>query len=259
MSQNSIAARSAISPQRFKIALSPDVTTPDWSVVTSSIVGDVLEAVFETSDWEERWADLDEDEDLTRRAILKTYALRGHAPSIDELASTTGLTADQVQNQIVKLAARDMVVLDLNGKSIIGAYPFIDRKTEHRVYVGDITVNAMCAIDALGTGAMLGVDVMVKSACRHCGTPVQFQTREQGEALVDYAPAETKVWAGIQYSDKCAADSLCKVMAFFCSNEHLDVWQASQGDQANGFRLSMQEGFQLGKAIFRPLLASHQH
>ena len=45
--------------ERIEIAIRPGVTTPDWSVVTSETVREALGAIFETCDWEERWAGLD--------------------------------------------------------------------------------------------------------------------------------------------------------------------------------------------------------
>ncbi len=242
--------------ERLEITVRPGVTTPDWSAVTSETVREALGAIFETCDWEERWAGLDDAQDRTRRAILEAYPRIGHAPSIEELALTTGFAPDQVRGLVAKLAARDMVVLDRDGATIAGAYPFVDRDTEHRVHLGETVINAMCAIDALGTGAMLGIDVVVESSCRSCGTPIRVQTLEKGAALADYSPTDAVVWTGIQYTNRCAADSLCTVMAFFCSGAHLDSWRASQGSESRGFRLSMDEGFQMGKAIFMPLLAA---
>lgn len=241
---------------RLEISVRPGVTTPDWSVVTSGTVREALSAVFEACDWEDRWAGIDEDQDRTRRAVLKAYPRIGHAPSINELALSTGFAPDRVRGLIAKLAARDMVVLDPDGTTLVGAYPFIDRKTEHRVQLGDNTVHAMCAIDALGAGAMLGTDTAIVSACRSCGAPVRVRTRDKGTALSDHAPTSAVVWTGIQYADRCAADSLCTVMAFFCSDEHLESWRAAQEPVPKGYRLSMDEGLQMGKAIFMPLLAA---
>ncbi len=240
---------------RLEIAIRPGVTTPDWSVVSSGTVREALGAIFETCDWEQRWAGLDEAEDRTRRAILEAYPRTGHAPSIDELALSTGFAPEQVRDLIAKLAARDMVVLDRDGTTLAGAYPFIDRATEHRMKVGETVLHAMCAIDALGTGAMLGADVAIESACRFCGAPVRIETRDNGAVLEAYAPASAVVWSGIQYSNNCAADSLCTVMAFFCTDEHLQSWRDAQDRGTKGFRLALDEGLQMGKAIFKPLLA----
>ena len=45
-------------------------------------------------------------------------------------------------------------------------------------------------------------------------------------------------------------------MAFFCTDEHLQSWRDAQDRETKGFRLSMDEGLQVGKAIFMPLLAT---
>ncbi len=246
----------ATNARRVTIAVRPGVTIPDWSVVTSETVREALGAIFETCDWEARWAGLDDAEDRTQRAILEAYPRIGHAPSINELALTTGFASDRVRDLIAMLKARDMVVLDQDGKTLIGAYPFIDRNTEHRMRLGNTILNAMCAIDALGTGAMLGTDVVIESTCRSCSAPIRVETRDKGAALADHSPMGAVVWTGIQYANRCAADSLCTVMAFFCSDEHLDSWRDGQTPRANGFRLSMDEGLQMGKALFTPRLAS---
>ena len=149
-----LAAATEVPTARLAIAVRPGVTMPDWSAVTSGIVRDALAAVFETCDWRARWAGFDEAQDRTRRAILESYPRIGHAPTIGDLAQATGLAPDRLRDLIVGLAARDMVVLDADHATVIGAYPFIDRQTGHRVRLADIELNAMCAIDALGAGAI---------------------------------------------------------------------------------------------------------
>ena len=241
---------------RLAIAVRPGVTMPDWSAVTSGIVREALAAVFETCDWRARWAGFDEAQDRTRRAILDSYPRIGHAPTIGDLVEATGLAPDRLRDLIAGLAARDMVVLDADDATMIGAYPFIDRQTGHHLRLGEIQLNAMCAIDALGAGAMLGADTIIASACRDCGAPIRIETRQRGTALADHAPPGAVVWAGIRYADGCAAESLCTVMAFFCSEAHLESWRAGQDPAPRGFRLSPEEGLQMGKAIFMPLLAA---
>lgn len=238
-----------------RIAIRPGVTTPDWSDVTSGTVREALGAIFEICDWARRWAGLDAAEDRTRRAVLEAYARTGRAPSSNELALSTGFAPDRVRDLIAKLGARDMVVLDPDGIKLTGAYPFTDRATEHRMRLGETVLHAMCAIDALGAGAMLGTDVAIESACRFCGAPIRIETRDGGAALEACSPTSAVVWSGLQYSNRCAADSLCTVMAFFCADQHLESWRDGRDAEPKGFRLSINEGLQMGKAIFMPLLA----
>ncbi len=241
---------------RTGFAARPGVTTPDWSVVTSAIVAEALEDMFATCHWDRRWAGFGADLDRTRRAILETWADKARAPSRDEVALVTGFASDQVAELFQKLAVRDMVVLDQDKLAIVGAYPFVDRDSEHRVEMNGRVLNAMCAIDALGSGAMLASDSVIKSACRRCACEIEVRTSGQGTVLDHFCPDEAVVWTGIQYGDNCSANSLCTTMAFFCCDDHLSDWRADHQSEPHGYRLSMAEGFEMGKAIFVPLLAA---
>ncbi len=123
--------------ERIAISIRPGVSTPDWSVVTSETVLEALGAIFETFEWKERWAGLDDAQDRVRRAILEAHPRTGRSPSTDELAQSTGFAPDRVRDLIARLKARDMVVLDRGGGTLIGAYPFIDGGTEHRMRLGE--------------------------------------------------------------------------------------------------------------------------
>ncbi len=222
---------------------------PDWSAVTSDTVRRALGGIFQRQDTSRRWDGLDDDEDRVRRTILYHYLDAGIAPSCHDLAEATGLDAAAV---VERLARRDIVALNDTDRAIAGAYPFTDRQSGHRVHVGATTVNAMCAIDALGIGAMSNLDVTTDSACAGCGAPVQVATRDRGRALEVVSPADAVVWLGLAYEDGCAANSLCRGINFYCSDDHLEA--NVQGDGA-GHRLSLGEALEAGRAIFTPMLA----
>lgn len=240
---------------RLEIRLPSGATFPQWSAVTSENARRALDAIFEALDVKKFWTGMGEEEDRVRRAILEHYARSGHAPSIAQLAQLTELDAPEAREAVGKLRQRDLVVLDEGAEAIAGAYPFRERDTGHRVRLGERELNAMCAIDALGAGAMLGTDAVIASACRECGAAIRIATRGGGAALADVSPGEAVVWSGIRYEDNCAADSLCTVIAFFCSDRHLDAWRAANPPEIRGFRLSVAEGLEAGKAIFVPMLA----
>lgn len=196
------------------------------------------------------WCGLSADEDCVRISLLHMYAEQGRAPAIEDLATRVGLSASQLQAVLTSLETRDVIVRDKVTGRIIGAYPFTDAKTEHQVELGSQTLNAMCAIDALGVGAMYDRDVRIRSSCRMCGTSIEVATLNRGRELAYWTPETAIVWSGIRYEDGCAANSLCKVLAFFCSDEHLGVWRQQQREDSHGFRLSMEEGLEVGRAIF---------
>ncbi len=240
--------------RRLEISLRPGVAFPDWPVVTSETAAEALQSIIEAFAAETRWSGLGDGEDRVRRAILEHYAKTGHAPSMAALTGATGMTGDMLGELIGKLESRDMVVLDPGG-SITGAYPFTERDSGHRVRLGGRLLNAMCAIDALGAGAMVRTDATIDSTCPACGGAIHVETENNGTALAAFSPSSAVVWSGIQYFDSCAAESLCTVIAFFCSDEHLVSWRNARHPGGHGVRLSMDEGLQVGKAIFMPLLA----
>jgi hypothetical protein len=190
-----------------------------------------------------------------RTILLRLYVEQGGAPAIAELARHVGVSASTVRPMLASLEARDLVVLDADGERIVGAYPWTDRATEHRVNLRDQTLHALCAIDALGAGAMCRSDIEISSRCRACGALVTIATCDRGRALAEVQPESAVVWSGIRQADGCAAGSICTVIAFFCDDAHLAAWRAEHDPEAPGFRLSIDEALQAGRAIFGPSLA----
>ena len=111
----------------------------------------------------------------------------------------------------------------------------------------------MCAIDALGVGSMYRSDTRVDSSCLRCGAVIRVDVRQEGTTIESSSPVDAVVWSGLHY-ERCAADSLCRVLAFFCGDDHLEAWRSEQ-TEAEGYRLSLEEALQVGQAIFGDLLA----
>ncbi len=240
---------------RREIALGPGASFPNWSVVISHKARAVIDAFIDLAGLEDRWRGIGEEEDTIRRAVLRRYAETGRAPSIAELGDMTGLGSDATRGLLKQLKERDLILLDDAGETILGAYPFTERDTGHRVDFGEMAVRAMCAIDALGVGAMCERDVAIGSTCRACGEAIEIATRDRGAALDRATPEGAVVWVGLRYAGACAASSLCTVMTFFCSDSHRERWRGANYPDLNSVRLSMDEAFQAGKAIFTPMLA----
>jgi mercuric reductase len=233
----------------------PGVTCPDLSAVTSPVVKDALLAMFEPEHILSRWSGYSPEEDHARTALLRLYAEQGRAPTIDALATRVGLDANEVQPLLVNLRRRDLIVLSRDGERIIGAYPFTDRDTGHRVKIDGRRANAMCAIDALGVGAMLGRDIEINSRCYRSGTAIRITTSDRGRALAVARPETTVVWQGLRYDGGSAALSLCTITAFFSTDDELEAWRKEQRADERGVRLSLTEALEAGRAIFEPSLA----
>ena len=236
-------------------AVRPGATFPDWAAVTSPATREALLAIFEVIGIDNMWRDYTAAEDEVRTALLRLYAEQGGAPAIPDLARYAGVSEAAIRSLLASLKARDLVVLDADRERILGAYPFTDRATDHHVKLDDRTLNAMCAIDALGVGDMYGQDVKIWSRCTFCGVPATIATRDQGRAVADVHPPTAVVWSGIRHTDGCAANTMCTVIAFFCDDAHLEAWRAAHRQETPGFRLSIDEALQVGRAIFAPSLA----
>lgn len=234
-------------------ALRPGVTFPDWSVVSSPTARDALMATLSAFDLTRRWGGYGEQEDQVRQAIIKGLAELGHEPATDWLARRTRLDEAHVAPLVHQLVSRDLVVCD-ESDAIVGAYPLTTRSTEHRVVLGDRAVRAMCAVDALGAGAMFGTDSVIESRCRACGIAIRVTTKDLGTELDRVEPGAAIVWSGIRYAGACAATSLCTVIAFFCSEAHLEAWGRTNHPEAVGSRLTLDEALQIGRALFSPVL-----
>ena len=234
----------------------PGVTFPDWSAVKSRLAKQALTDIVEAFGIEKCFTQYDPDEDRIRVNILRSMAGHGRAPTIGELAETTGLPQSEISAHLIALKRKDLVVLDEAGERIVGAYPLTERETEHLVIIGDQQIHAMCAIDALGAGSMFKQDVRIKSYCRATRAPITIELTAAGTEIKSARPGTAIVWSGIQLSDGCAADSLCTVLAFFASDPAFEDWRAKEHPDTPGYRLTLNEGMQVGRAIFDPFLAN---
>lgn len=241
--------------EALEIQLLSGASFPDWSVVTSDEARASLNDTLGRLRMTTRWGDMTPGEETTRRAILDLYVELGHAPSIVALADRTGVSISELLNLLSCLENRDLIVVSKSDQTIETAYPFTDRNTEHRVRLGNVALKAMCAIDALGVGAMLKTDTVILSKCRYCECDIQIETRGNGRAIASVSPENAIVWSGVQDIDGCAADTHCSVMAYFCSDDHLSAWRNEQKGNSKGHRLSIEQGLEAGAAIFIPFLA----
>jgi hypothetical protein len=248
-----LAARLGVAP--LSAELRAGVHRPDWSKVTLPKAHEVLQRRLAAHpSGVNGWAGLDEAEDKALTAILRHFAEHGRGPSIEEIAATIGQPLDTVRRALGTLRVRDLVVLDESGVAILAAYPFATYATGHRVTVHSRTVNSLCAIDALGTGAMCGTETTIASACAHCSKPIHVATSSSGMLLAAVEPGTAIVWYTLAF-EGCIARSRCPSTVFFCNDDHLAAWRASKDAHVLGDRLAMDEALEIGIALFRPLLA----
>jgi len=223
----------------------------DWSVVDDPEVKSILQEIF--SEWHERkrWDDFPVEVKRVHQHILRGFLRTGHPPARAQLAV---LALPDVNAVLADLCSRDLVVLNEDDE-ISGAYPFSAKLTRHSVSINGHKIAAMCAIDALGSGAMAGQDCKITSICPLCEMAIQIEIGQRGLALNDVRPETAIVWAGVNpINGGCAANTECQSVLMFCSEDHLAQWRHTSN--AIGVSLSPAQALQAGAAIFRPFLAA---
>lgn len=116
-------------------------------------------------------------------------------------------------------------------------------------------LNALCAVDALGVGAMYHRDVSITSSCHFCDAKIHIATEQKGATLGSVSPASVVVWYEAVYAGDCAATSCCPSIAFFCSHDHLRQWLAARATKRHGYRLWADEALEIGRALFGSVLS----
>lgn len=235
------------------IEIRAGVFRPDWSVVQSSAARKVLAVGAARPGLIDRWLlALSSEEDRVWRCVLQLYTDLGRPPDVPEISSHAELPESTIPGLLQKLEQRDLLALDPAG-AICYAYPFTETATGHRVTLRMHEFNALCAIDALGAGAMCESDVSIRSSCALCSDPVHVRTEDRGRGLAHVSPAMTVAWYDFAYSGYAAA-SCCPTIAFFCRDDHLRQWMETQTPRRHGARLAIGEALEVGRAIFGPLL-----
>lgn len=247
-----LAARLGVAP--LSAELRAGVHRPDWSKITLPKAREVLQRRLAAHpSGVNGWAGLDVAEDKSLTAVLRYFAGHGRGPSIEDVAGTSGQPLDTVRHALGTLRVRDLVVLDESGASMLAAYPFAAYATGHRVTFRSQTVDSLCAIDALGAGAMCRTETTIASACAHCGTPIHVATSSGGKQLAKVEPRTAIVWYTLAF-EGCVAQSRCPSTVFFCNDDHLAAWRASKSATPAGDRLTVEEALEIGIALFEPLL-----
>jgi hypothetical protein len=235
----------------------PGVHRPRWSVVTRPAARDALLARARAREGlSHKWKPaLSAPQDQVWRTLIELFGVFGRPPSVVEISQQVDMSPEQAGAHLAELQALDLLEADRTSGTIVYAYPFSSQATEHHVELNGHVLHALCAIDALGVGGMLRVDVAIASSCRLCGSLIEIRTDQAGQAIGYARPDDALVWYDFAY-DQTAARSCCPSIAFFCSDEHLQQWLASRIPPRAGFRLTLAEAMEVGRAVFEPVLAT---
>jgi len=199
-------------------------------------------------------ADLTQQEEDVRRAILKAFGTSGTSLTVGDIITLVqGLNRHDLSRICRKLAERDLIVWDETGQCVQSAYPFSGLPTAHKVHLKDgPVIFALCAVDALGMPVMLGQAAHIVSRCAHCDAPIEVAVSDEG--LGQYRPRDSVVWFPLAEDVCCpVAQSRCPDINFFCSTEDRNAWWQAR-DRPEGLPMTMVEAFEAGREIFGSLL-----
>ena len=152
------------------------------------------------------------------------------------------------------MAAADLVHLDPVAGEVSVAYPLSGTPTVHRVELADgPTLDAMCALDALGIPLMTRRTARISSADPTSGQPIAIEVNDQGW---HWQPATTVVLAGtatVGEACESVADCCCPYINFHASPGDADTYrQAHPGMTAE--LLDQAEAVAAARRIFGGLL-----
>lgn len=203
-----------------------------------------------------RTARLNEGERSFYHWILRRFA-GGQPPSPARFLEEAELRGLPIHDALATLAREDLMHLDHSGAVAVAvavAYPFSGRPTAHRVRLDGHDLHAMCAIDALGIGPMLGTLVAIDSRDPLTGEVIHVEVNSDGEA--SWGPDEAVVVAG-SCCDGAAYEGCCAVLNFFATPANAQRWLAEHSD-ARGHVVSIPEASAAGRAIFGAVLAERR-
>ena len=147
--------------------------------------------------------------------ILRHFVEHAAAPEPGQLREWGHQLDIGLNAGLAQLVSVDLVEADTATARLLGAYPFSAIPRGHKVeLVGGPTVEAYCAIDALGIPAMLDRDVVISSQDPATGEPISI-TVTNGQA--SWRPDDTVVVLGSDRSCGVSACSRCPYITFHSS------------------------------------------
>jgi hypothetical protein len=149
------------------------------------------------------------------------------------------------------LASEDLVHAGADGRPLV-AYPFSAKPRGHRVLIdGDLWVEAMCAIDALGIAPMLGLPIEIYSHDRLSGR--QIWVRLDPDEGAGWEPQEAVVVSGSAACEGPSFRGCCDVLNFFENRENAERYLA-KNPSVSGHPIALPEAIEAGRIVFGDLL-----
>ena len=198
----------------------------------------------------ERLAATGPDDQALYRVLLQALVAGQDVPSLASAAEQAGLTAEQAQAALARLAAADLVALAAEQR-VVGVFPLSAGPSGHTVRLADgRQLSAMCAVDALGIPAMLDQPGTIASTDPATGQPIAIRVRN-GQADAD-PPGAVVLLA--RAGSGTLASACCQVIDFYADTAAAQTALTRPG--VIGTILPVADAHTLGVALFADLLAT---
>lgn len=139
-----------------------------------------------------------------RTEIYRTFARRGSAPAVAEVAAALGSTEHRVRTALATLFEAHEIAPLPGGDGVWMANPFSAVPTDFVVETPRMTCWANCAWDALGVPAILGTDGWTRTHCANTDEPIELGVRNrrlQGDdAVVHLVTPLRDAWQDIGFT-----------------------------------------------------------
>jgi hypothetical protein len=144
---------------------------------------------------------------------------QGDQPPITELA-----VDDDATIETLVLAGRLQV--EDSGR-LVGVHGLVARPTAHRIEHAAGVTHTLCALDAIGIPAALGIDAIAATSCPTCGAELKVVLRGGAPVGAD----EYRLWIP---GGQCVhlVEDFCRHANLFCSDEHLGARQLQSTGRA---------------------------
>ena len=185
------------------------------------------------------------------RWILRRFA-QGAPPTSEQLDQQAGGLGLEPSDAFATLAREDLVHTDVAG-AVRVAYPLSGPSRGHRVTIdGGATVEAMCAIDALGIAPMLELPAEISSHDPISGNEIRVRVDPDDGA--SWQPEEAVVLAGTISCDGPSFGGCCDVLNFFESAASAERYLEQHPD-VGGNPISIPIAFEAGRAVFAEIFS----
>jgi hypothetical protein len=184
------------------------------------------------------------------RWILREFAAATPPSGEATRAAADALGLDAAETFRV-LAREDLIHVDAVGRPLV-AYPFSAKPRGHRVLIeAERTVEAMCAIDALGIAPMLGLPIEIYSRDPLSGGEIWVRLDPREGAW--WEPQQAVVLAGSACCDGPSFRGCCDVLNFFERRENAERYLA-ENPSVSGHPISLPDAIEAGRLVFGDLL-----